>query len=280
MTRPPAVAIGLVALVYSLIQAQVPPTVTKDEVRQLTSKASAGDSTAQLHLGLALASGNGVPQDESKALVWFRRAAEQGNADAEYALGEMLLMGRGATADASEAFQWMKRAALHNQGYAQANLGVLYLDGTGTRADVANALYWLEKAAAQNVAAGQFGLGSLYANGRGVTKDLAKAKYWYSLAADQGDPQARNNLAHLLASAPDPAIRDVDRAIRIAQDLAATFDTVAPFHDTLATSLFAGGRINDAIIAEEKALKLDPSNSGYEKALARFREAFKSLKSK
>ena len=39
--------------------------------------------------------GRGVPQDDTEAVKWYRKAAEQGHAEAQNNLGVMYLNGRG-----------------------------------------------------------------------------------------------------------------------------------------------------------------------------------------
>src|SRR4051812_18409637 len=51
--------------------------------------AQAGNADAQYNLGRLYARGEGVPQDDRKAVDWFRRAAKQKNVDAEYNLAGM-----------------------------------------------------------------------------------------------------------------------------------------------------------------------------------------------
>ncbi|MDA0238165.1 MAG: hypothetical protein O3B03_06590, partial [Proteobacteria bacterium] len=43
------------------------------------------------------------PQDDAKAVKWYRRAAEQGNAKAQYNLGLMYDNGQGVPQDYQEA---------------------------------------------------------------------------------------------------------------------------------------------------------------------------------
>ena len=50
--------------------------------------------------------GEGVTQDFDKALVWFRRAAEQGFADAQFSLGLMHNNGEGMPRDYTKAVEW------------------------------------------------------------------------------------------------------------------------------------------------------------------------------
>jgi hypothetical protein len=51
--------------------------------------AEQGNALAQLGLGVMYAKGQGVPQDYSQAVVWYRKAAEQGDADAQTLVGLM-----------------------------------------------------------------------------------------------------------------------------------------------------------------------------------------------
>ena len=96
--------------------------VSNDEVRQLTEKASGGDSVA---------------------LNALKNTAAQGDATAQYNLGLMYEFGQGVAQDYAEAVSWYRKAA--NQGYATAqnNLGTMYEHGQGVaqNAVIAYALY-------------------------------------------------------------------------------------------------------------------------------------------
>lgn len=48
------------------------------------SSANQGDAISQYNLGVMYALGEGVRQDDQKALEWYTKAANQGNADAQY----------------------------------------------------------------------------------------------------------------------------------------------------------------------------------------------------
>jgi hypothetical protein len=106
--------------------------------------------------------GRGVQQDDTQAVAWWRKAAEQGNAKAQCGLGVAYASGRG-----------------------------------GVQKDYMQAVAWFRKAAEQGDANAQLGLGFMYENGLGVQKDTTQAIAWYQKAADQGDEKAKNNLAAL-----------------------------------------------------------------------------------
>jgi TPR repeat protein len=52
-----------------------------------------------------------LPQSDTEAYLWARKAAEAGLAKAMYALGYFLEVGIGAAVDTRESMQWYKRAA-------------------------------------------------------------------------------------------------------------------------------------------------------------------------
>ena len=59
-------------------------------MERLLKVAHQGDTNAaQYNLGLAYINGKGAPQDDSKAVKWFLKAAYQGVAIAQYNLGVM-----------------------------------------------------------------------------------------------------------------------------------------------------------------------------------------------
>ncbi|CAK8724758.1 Peptidase M48 domain-containing protein [Candidatus Electrothrix laxa] len=75
-------------------------------------------------------------------------------------------------------------------------------------------------------------------------------------------PELANNMAWLLLTTKDHSLRDPVRALDLARS-AARFSEQGYIQDTLATALWANGRIEEAIAAEEKAAELDPDNLAY-----------------
>jgi TPR repeat protein len=80
--------------------------------------AEQGDARAQTNLGHLYADGKGVPQNDAKAVKWFRTAAEQGHVSAQAVLGAMYANGRGAPRDNVQAYAWLNIAVA--QGYTLA----------------------------------------------------------------------------------------------------------------------------------------------------------------
>jgi Zn-dependent protease with chaperone function len=97
--------------------------------------------------------------------------------------------------------------------------------------------------------------------------------YVQALRLNPEDAQVLNNLAWLYATCEDPALRDPDRALALAQ-AAARLDPTAHVLDTLAESYFVSGRLEEAVAVAARALALARSNrSYYEDQLRKFREA-------
>ena len=79
------------------------------ELKFLTNDAENGIADAQFKLGMMLyAHGQVLPQDDEKAVKWYRLAAEQGNSEAQYALGVMYVKGLGVLASEQEAMKWFR----------------------------------------------------------------------------------------------------------------------------------------------------------------------------
>jgi uncharacterized protein len=127
----------------------------------LAQPAEAGDAQAQFELGRAYEDGKGVPQDDARAVEWFRKSAEQGNAQAQNSLGVMYALGRGIPRDREESVRWYKKAA--RQGLTEA-------------------IY--------NVA-------TSYYNGEGIDENMSLAYAWMMAAQKRGDTQATEALQHM-----------------------------------------------------------------------------------
>ena len=95
-------------------------------LRLLRSLAVQGNPQAQLQLGMAYSTGDGVAQEAAAALHWFRQAAEQGLADAQFNVGWHYENGSGVSRDYGEALRWYRLAANQGEAEAQGRLGVLY----------------------------------------------------------------------------------------------------------------------------------------------------------
>jgi len=84
--------------------------------------------------------------------------------------------------------------------------------------------------------------------------------------------EINNNLAWLLVTAQDKAIRDPQRALALARTAALLKENGYIF-DTLATTYWANGLVEEAVAAQIKAIRLDPDNRAYyQNQLEKFRK--------
>ena len=104
---------------------------------------------AQNDLGVAYEYGEGVPQDQAQAVMWYRKAAEQGEAMAQFNLGRAYRDGKGVPKDSKQAAEWFEKAAQQGYAHAQFDLGEMYFHGEGIPEDEQKGFEWLGKAERQ-----------------------------------------------------------------------------------------------------------------------------------
>ena len=165
-------------------------------VRCYEKAAELGNAAAQFKLGTYYEVGLVVRQDYEEAVKWYKKAAEQGEAVAQIYLGDCYENGRGAPQNYKEAVKWYREAAKQGNAIAQKALGECYYYGQGVHQDYKEAVKWYRKAAEQGEAAAQNNLGLCYENGCGVPQNYKEAVKWYRKAAEQGYAIAQNNLGN------------------------------------------------------------------------------------
>jgi TPR repeat protein len=175
--------------------------ITRDEARAFgwyLRAADHGDPWAAYDAGLMYESGYaGKPGDLSKAVDYYRRAADLGVAPAGNALGNLYASGRGVRQDAAKAFQWYRWAADKGDANAQVSLGYMYANGQATARDDARAFELYKRAADQNNASGVNNVGYFHEFGRAVPLNLNEAAAWYERAVRLGDKNASGNLGRV-----------------------------------------------------------------------------------
>ena len=115
-----------------------------DDTRTLAEE---GDPTAQYELGVMYQNGEGLPQNYSKAVKWFRMAAEQGDSNAQYSLGLKYSVGHGVPQNYSEAAKWHRKSAEQGNTAAQLSLARMYDRGNGVPQNDLSAYMWANLAA-------------------------------------------------------------------------------------------------------------------------------------
>lgn len=269
-----AVAVASILLFGASASAQLSAqqSARKKSIDDLKQIAFAGDVAAQVQLGVIYLTGDGAPKDDTEALKWLHKAADQDNAIAERYLAEMYFKGRGVPADNMEAAKWLRLAAEQGDADSEHNLAVLYTQGLGVPRNLKEAAKWMLKSAEQNLAAGQHGLGMFYEDGEGVDEDAVEAARWYRRAVDQNYVPAMNSLALLLATTTRSQLHNPREAIALATKAVAASPN-PDYLDTLAAAFFADGQMDRAVETEQKALAKSPDNEDYKKAMQKYLSA-------
>jgi TPR repeat protein len=188
-------------------------------VQTTTRAARKGDAAAQLRLGEMYDLGDGVPQDYTEAVKWYRLSAEQGNAAARFALAEMYKNGDGVAKDIQAAIKWYRLAAEQNYAMAQLLLGVLYESGTGVKQSVGEAARWYRLAANGGDAHAQLLLANLYNVGQGVARDPIAAYALYTVSAAR-EPQGNPAIGHRTQLANSMTAPEIEQASVLANEMA------------------------------------------------------------
>ena len=162
--------------------------------RELKEEAERGDPSAQKRVGDCYFFGNGVEEDKSEAVAWYKKSANQKNAEAQLCLGNWYLYGNGVELDKSEATKWFRKAAKQGLPEAQYKFALRYANGDGVDEDQSEAVKWCRKAAEQGYADAQHKLGLHYATGDGIDEDKSEARKWWRKAAEQGNVLAQTSL--------------------------------------------------------------------------------------
>ncbi|MDO4332707.1 MAG: tetratricopeptide repeat protein [Eubacteriales bacterium] len=209
--------------------------VAKDEEKGralLLQAAEAGSVHAWCNLGLYYRDGKfGFPQDASKAADCLRKASDLGDGVASYALGKLYQKGNGVEQDEEKALEYYQRAyaakdnwgayscawiyrdrynetndpsdrekmleyyvmsAEKGLGYACVELGSIYLHGDlGVEKDTDRAFYFLERAAWKDITSAQSDIAGMYYYEIYGKQNFEAAFYWSRRAAKAGDMAAQ-----------------------------------------------------------------------------------------
>jgi TPR repeat protein len=142
-------------------------------LRWLRASGDQGFIKAQLYLGNYYAD---VANDESAALAWLRRAADN-VAERDGVIGARkagVILSRD-TSTASDAASYFKRAAERGDPQARALLGTLYLDGRGLDKSFADGLKWIEQAATDRYVLPKYVLTFIFAEGFDTRPNVQEA---------------------------------------------------------------------------------------------------------
>ena len=143
--------------------------------------------------------------NNTEALMWYRKAAEQGHAAAQFDLGQMMYeSGSGIEKNLKQAVYWIQKAA--EQGHADAvnrlkEIAEEWYQRGETAKEKQNyteAAECYRNAARIGHANAQTMLGWTYETGTGVLADKAEAAKWYKASAEQGNTYGQYNYARCM----------------------------------------------------------------------------------
>lgn len=147
------------ALALALVSVSSSALAKSNEFVQIERQAHRGDREAQFKLGMAYQlGGDDVKAEESKAMLWLSRSAEQGYNPAIAAYGIALYK----AGQRSQSMYWIKVAATNGDARSQYLLGVEYWTGDVVKKDDQAALYFLKKAGEQGLKPAQDSYNDIY----------------------------------------------------------------------------------------------------------------------
>jgi uncharacterized protein len=175
-------------------------TLEKISLSDLEIKAESGDAQAQVELGARYANGDGVQANDSEAIKWWAKAADQNNTEAMYFLGFAYKYGivsgapweRKFEIDRKKAFKLFEQGAKLGDNNCQFELGEMYLNDSTVKKNIPMAIGFLEKAAIQNNTSALISLATLYSDNKAVPADYARSFDYLSKAAKLGDSDAQS----------------------------------------------------------------------------------------
>ncbi len=169
---------------------------SSEEIAVIKEAAGKGGIKAQALLGTLYYYGNGVPEDEVKAVKWWRKSAEQGSPFAQYDLAMAYHDGIGGlTKSNKKAVEWFTKGAKAGDVRSQYNLGIAYYHALGVKKNKAEAMKWFQKASDQDNADAQYILAAGYKDGiGGLPKDIVLAYVWISRSKTNGNIEAKRDI--------------------------------------------------------------------------------------
>ena len=130
-------------------------------------------------------------EDWGNAFCWLKKAAEQGIVDAQDSLGCWYTHGGyGVEQDDTKAVEWYSKAAENGSPLAHLNLAICYREGHGVEQDIDKAIELYTKAAELGDEKAPYELALFYEE----LEDTENALKWFTNAAEKGEKWAYYNL--------------------------------------------------------------------------------------
>ena len=159
-----------------------------------TKAANANDKKGQYELGYCYDEGIGVARDHVAALKWYELA---GDAKSFNSMGHIYYMGEyGVDEDFTKAVEYYRKAADLGSAYAQYCLANMYYDREGVEQSFTEARRFFKLSADQDNAMAQYRLGVMMMKGEGGEKNM-EGLVLIDKSAKQGFEEAKARLAKI-----------------------------------------------------------------------------------
>ncbi len=143
--------------------------------------------------GYRYETGNKAKKDLSKAIYWYKKAANKSHKKAQYRLGILYYKQK----NYKKAKYWLEKRATAGEPDAQYHYANILRFGLGFKQQTSTARKWYLKAAKQGHRNAQYELGLMYKKGIGARKNLIRAEKWFKKAAKQNHKHAKQALGTL-----------------------------------------------------------------------------------
>jgi TPR repeat protein len=149
-----------------------------------------GSTAISLALGVSCAVANPSPPSSSPTEATLQRGMDLFNKEKYKAALDLWIPlaanGERVVTDPSRAVSWYRKAADQGDAARQFHFGLMYAEGTGVPKDGAQAVAWYQKSSAQGNPTAQFLLADAYRTGTCVVRDLDHALDLYQKSAQHG----------------------------------------------------------------------------------------------
>ncbi len=191
----------------------------KEQIGKTRERAKGGDPMAQLAYAVVIDDHPELGEKDDSAVSWYLKAAQAGIPAAQHIVG----------------------------AYA--------LSGTWVAKDETKGLAWLNKAASAGNPEGQLALANYHLRRSPDPAALTAAFDWFGKAVDGGSRDARFYFAALLATGPDPALRNPSRALELSEQAKKDFGMNPIWSEIRAAAHAMTGAFENAKIEQGAAVR-------------------------
>jgi len=199
---------------------------------------------------------DGGTAEQKRILADARARAESGDPRAQLMYGMLLEFRTDMNVEQEDPISWFVKAAQGGLPSAQYLVGMHALSraGQGTEPDDRKGLFWLQLAADAGQAEAQAALANYLLRNEPDAGAYDKATLLLEKSAGSGNRDGRFHLAALLATAPDDARRDPQRAMDLLAQIAGEVDFDPFFFEIRAAAQAMLGKFTEAQVDQKNAL--------------------------